>query len=81
MPASVDLRIGIDVGGTNTDAVVLDVENRLLAKFKTPTTPDLTSGIATALEAVLGQIDQPVDAHHPRHARDDPRDQRHPRAP
>lgn len=61
MPASVDLRIGIDVGGTNTDAVVLDSENRLLAKHKTPTTPDLTSGITTALQAVLGQIDQPVE--------------------
>lgn len=61
MPGSVDLRIGIDVGGTNTDAVVLDVDNRLIAKFKTPTTADLTSGIAAALEAVLGQIDQPVE--------------------
>jgi N-methylhydantoinase A/oxoprolinase/acetone carboxylase beta subunit len=61
MLASVDLRVGIDVGGTNTDAVVLDSEHRLLAKFKTPTTPDLTGGIATALEAVLGQLDQPVE--------------------
>jgi N-methylhydantoinase A/oxoprolinase/acetone carboxylase beta subunit len=61
MPGSVDLRIGIDVGGTNTDAVVLDSANRLLAKHKTPTTPDLTSGITSALEAVLGQIDQPVE--------------------
>ncbi|CAB4892300.1 unannotated protein [freshwater metagenome] len=61
MPGSVDLRVGIDVGGTNTDAVVLDVNDQLLAKYKTPTTPDLTSGIASALEAVLGQIDQPVE--------------------
>lgn len=61
MPGSVDLRIGIDVGGTNTDAVVLDAENRLLAKHKTPTTPDLTGGIHRALEAVLGQIDQPAE--------------------
>jgi N-methylhydantoinase A/oxoprolinase/acetone carboxylase beta subunit len=61
MRASVDLRVGIDVGGTNTDAVVLDAQHRLLAKFKTPTTPDLTSGITSALEAVLGQIDEPVE--------------------
>ncbi|GAA4559365.1 hydantoinase/oxoprolinase family protein [Pseudonocardia xishanensis] len=61
MPGSVDLRIGIDVGGTNTDAVVLDSANRLLAKHKTPTTPDLTSGITAALEVVLGQVDQPTE--------------------
>lgn len=46
------MRIGIDVGGTNTDAVVLDgLEVR--AKTKTPTTPDVTTGIVTALETVL----------------------------
>jgi len=60
MHASVDLRIGIDVGGTNTDAVVLDKDDVLLAKFKTPTTSDITSGITTALESVLIQIKQPV---------------------
>ena len=60
MHASVDLRIGIDVGGTNTDAVILDNNNKLLAKHKTPTTADLTSGIASALEAVLGQVTEPV---------------------
>ena len=38
-----DLRLGIDVGGTNTDAVVLDREDRLLAKAKAPTTPDVSS--------------------------------------
>jgi len=42
------MRIGIDVGGTNTDAVLMDGQ-RVLAKVKTPTTPDVTSGIATAL--------------------------------
>ncbi len=46
-------RLGIDVGGTNTDAVVLDEENRLVAKAKTPTTPDVTSGIIRALDQVL----------------------------
>lgn len=47
-------RIGIDVGGTNTDAVVLDESDRLIAKTKTPTTEDVTGGIVTALEEVLG---------------------------
>ena len=46
------LRIGIDVGGTNTDAVLLDGD-RLLATHKSPTTEDVTSGIRTALTGVL----------------------------
>jgi N-methylhydantoinase A/oxoprolinase/acetone carboxylase beta subunit len=28
-------RLGIDIGGTNTDAVILDEENRVIAKGKT----------------------------------------------
>lgn len=46
------LRIGIDVGGTNTDAVLMD-DLRVVAKIKTPTTEDVTSGITTALRHVL----------------------------
>ena len=49
------MRIGIDVGGTNTDAVLLDGA-RLLAATKTPTTADLLSGIRTALEGVLAHV-------------------------
>jgi N-methylhydantoinase A/oxoprolinase/acetone carboxylase beta subunit len=45
-------RIGIDVGGTNTDAVVLDAA-RVVHAVKTPTTPDVTTGITRALRAVL----------------------------
>jgi N-methylhydantoinase A/oxoprolinase/acetone carboxylase beta subunit len=51
--AALDLRLGIDVGGTNTDAVVLDRDDQLLAKTKRPTTADVTTGIAAALDAVL----------------------------
>ena len=40
-----DLRIGIDVGGTNTDAVVLDRDDSVLAWAKAPTTADVTGGI------------------------------------
>jgi N-methylhydantoinase A/oxoprolinase/acetone carboxylase beta subunit len=49
----------IFVLGTNTDAVAVDVaghasENRgVIAHFKTPTTPDITTGIETALKYVL----------------------------
>ncbi len=53
MSSRQDLRIGIDVGGTNTDAVVLDREHRLLAKTKQLTTSDVTGGITKALDAVL----------------------------
>ncbi|MEZ4665691.1 MAG: hydantoinase/oxoprolinase family protein [Thermomicrobiales bacterium] len=47
------LRIGIDVGGTNTDAVLMR-GNEVIAKIKTPTTEDVTSGITTALDHILG---------------------------
>jgi N-methylhydantoinase A/oxoprolinase/acetone carboxylase beta subunit len=46
------MRIGIDVGGTNTDAVLMD-SARLLARHKAPTTRDVGSGIVAALETVL----------------------------
>src|SRR4051812_9251493 len=46
------LRIGIDVGGTNTDAVLMD-GTAVIAKIKTPTTENVTSGITTALRHVL----------------------------
>jgi N-methylhydantoinase A/oxoprolinase/acetone carboxylase beta subunit len=49
----VTLRIGIDVGGTNTDAVLVDREHRVLARAKTPTTDDPAGGIARALAAVV----------------------------
>src|SRR5580704_5113679 len=42
-------RIGIDVGGTNTDAVMLE-DGRVAHGVKTPTSPDVTTGIMTALE-------------------------------
>jgi N-methylhydantoinase A/oxoprolinase/acetone carboxylase beta subunit len=51
-----DLRIGIDVGGTNTDAVVLDARNNVLAWTKQPTSPDVTSGMRAALAHVLEAI-------------------------
>ena len=46
------MRIGIDVGGTNTDAVLMDGAE-VLAKIKTPTTADVMSGIVTAIEHLL----------------------------
>ena len=49
------MRIGLDVGGTNTDAALMDGP-RLVAQAKQPTTPDVTSGIMAALNAVLKNV-------------------------
>src|ERR1700744_366320 len=56
-------RIGIDVGGTNTDAVLLE-DGRVVHAVKTPTTEDVTGGIVGALdllrqhqEVAQGRID------------------------
>eukprot|EP00930_Biecheleria_cincta_P001929 TRINITY_DN103005_c0_g1_i1.p1 TRINITY_DN103005_c0_g1~~TRINITY_DN103005_c0_g1_i1.p1 ORF type:complete len:945 (-),score=169.53 TRINITY_DN103005_c0_g1_i1:107-2941(-) len=46
------LRVGIDVGGTNTDAAVL-CKNEVLATAKATTTSDVFSGFAGALKAAL----------------------------
>jgi N-methylhydantoinase A/oxoprolinase/acetone carboxylase beta subunit len=46
-------RVGIDVGGTNTDAVVLQGKT-VLAGVKASTTEDVTSGVIEALEKVIG---------------------------
>jgi N-methylhydantoinase A/oxoprolinase/acetone carboxylase beta subunit len=48
------LRIGVDVGGTNTDVVLMDGRS-VLAKLKTPTTEDVTGGITTAITSVLDE--------------------------
>jgi len=46
------IRIGIDVGGTNTDAVALN-GTAVLHAIKTATTQDVTGGILAALRALL----------------------------
>ncbi len=45
-------RLGIDVGGTNTDAVLLE-DDRVVAAVKTPTTEDVTTGITRALAELV----------------------------
>ena len=59
-------RIGIDVGGTNTDAVLL-AGGAIVHAVKTPTTADVTTGIVNALaelsahpEVAAGAIDAVV---------------------
>ncbi|MCA0345907.1 MAG: hydantoinase/oxoprolinase family protein [Actinobacteria bacterium] len=48
-------RLGIDVGGTNTDAVILDDELRVIGSVKSPTTENSGDGIATAIDEVLAR--------------------------
>ena len=52
-------RIGIDVGGTNTDAVILDHEYQVIAETKTPTTEDVSSGIYKAMRDVITSSNVP----------------------
>jgi N-methylhydantoinase A/oxoprolinase/acetone carboxylase beta subunit len=54
-------RIGIDVGGTNTDAVLLE-EDAVVAAVKTPTTEDVTSGITRALAGLVARAPAARDA-------------------
>ena len=46
------MRIGVDVGGTNTDAVLMD-GTKVVSSTKTPTTANVSEGIAKALRAVI----------------------------
>ena len=49
-------KIGIDVGGTNTDAVIIDESKTIIAKTKQLTTADISEGIGNALNAVISQV-------------------------
>ncbi len=53
-PSPAPLRVGIDVGGTNTDAVLMEGAE-VLAVHKTSTSQDVTEGICAAIEGLQGQ--------------------------
>jgi N-methylhydantoinase A/oxoprolinase/acetone carboxylase beta subunit/DUF917 family protein len=62
------LRIGVDVGGTNTDGVIINPEEiaspdkGILAWHKAPTTPDPGKGISHAISQMFHEADiQPSD--------------------
>ena len=48
-------KLGIDVGGTNTDAVLIDENLNIIGDIKYPTTGDIYEGILGAMTAVLEQ--------------------------
>ncbi len=55
------LRIGVDVGGTNTDAVAMS-GSEVAGWSKAVTTPEVTDGIVTAVRAVLDDCGASPDA-------------------
>lgn len=48
-------KIGIDVGGTNTDAVIIDEKLELVHGVKVPTSGDIQAGIENALHKVMSE--------------------------
>ena len=46
-------KLGIDVGGTNTDAVLIDENLNIIADIKHPTSEDIYDGIIGALRDIL----------------------------
>ena len=46
-------KLGIDVGGTNTDAVLIDEDLKVIASIKSHTTADVYDGILHAVKTVL----------------------------
>ena len=50
-------KLGIDVGGTNTDAVLIDENRRVVAEVKHPTSGDIYDGIVGAVRDVLARAD------------------------
>ena len=53
------MRIGVDVGGTNTDAVLMDGRT-VLASQKMPTTDNVSDGIVRAIRLVLADASIPT---------------------
>jgi len=46
-------RMGIDVGSTHTDAVIIDEKSNIIGASKTMTTQDVTTGIIEAMKSVM----------------------------
>ncbi len=55
------IRVGVDVGGTNTDAVVMRGQ-KFLGGAKRPTTQDILTGVENAIQAALGEAKTSSDS-------------------
>ena len=54
------IRVGVDVGGTNTDAVVMEGE-KFLGGAKSPTTSDILTGVENAIKSALREANTTSD--------------------
>ncbi|MEM4297752.1 MAG: hydantoinase/oxoprolinase family protein [Nitrososphaerota archaeon] len=55
------LLMGVDIGSTHTDAVVVNEEGKLFYAAKAVTTRDVTSGVLRAMELVMSQGPNPAE--------------------
>jgi N-methylhydantoinase A/oxoprolinase/acetone carboxylase beta subunit len=63
--AQPEIRLGLDTGGTYTDAIALDGTRRVLASAKARTTHwDLAIGIGEAIRALLAALPQGITREH-----------------
>lgn len=53
--------IGVDIGGTNTDAVLVDQNDAIIGAVKTTTTDDISDGFRAALKLLLKETAVPLD--------------------
>jgi N-methylhydantoinase A/oxoprolinase/acetone carboxylase beta subunit len=56
-----ELHLGVDVGGTNTDAVIIGRRGALIAKAKVPTGSDVRRAIERAIRLALSESDARPD--------------------
>jgi N-methylhydantoinase A/oxoprolinase/acetone carboxylase beta subunit len=56
-----ELHLGVDVGGTNTDAVIIDQRGTLIAKAKVATVHDVRLAIEQAIRLALSRFDAGPD--------------------
>ncbi|WP_010531804.1 hydantoinase/oxoprolinase N-terminal domain-containing protein [Lentibacillus jeotgali] len=54
-------RLGIDVGGTNTDGVLLDRNMNVVHSLKTPTTDDVETGIYNTIDQLITNANVDVE--------------------
>ena len=55
-------KIGIDIGGTNTDAVLVDEKSDIIASTKTSTTAEIDIGFQKVLSDILQQTNVPTSS-------------------
>lgn len=53
--------LGVDIGGTHTDAILLNAQEKIVASFKAPTTDPLDKGFEEALKHVLKEATVATD--------------------